>query len=76
MRDMLINLLAQKVGWNSIPKTQKEFFDLVANNSKFQEDLQRATDQGYVRQDNTTGEYIFNMDKINELVRDVLPKLF
>lgn len=75
MRDFLIKMLAQKVGLTNIPKTQQEFFNMVANNSTFQNDLKKAEDLGYIRKDDSSGSYVINMDKVDGFVKNYISSL-
>lgn len=76
MRDFLIKMLAQKVGLNTIPKTQKEFFNMVVNDPVFQKDLKKAEDLGFIRKDEATEGYAINMDKVDGLVKNYVMSLF
>lgn len=76
MRDLLISWIAKQVGFNTIPKTQKEFFDMVASDSKFSEDLQKAESLGILKKGEDGTLNVVNQDKVNEIVQNFLLGLF
>lgn len=75
MREVLINALLKQAGLPKMPQSQQEFFAMVANNSKFKEDLKQVENMGIIKKGEDGNFNVIDQDKVNNIVRNFLFKI-
>ena len=72
MKDLIIKMLMQRAGLPRMPKDQKDFFNMVANNPQFKRDLDRAESMGILKRNDDGTLNVINQDKVNAVLQDFL----
>lgn len=75
MREALINALLKQAGFAKMPQSQQEFFNMVADNSKFKEDLKKVEDMGIIKRGEDGNFNIIDQDRVKNIVQSYLFKM-